>query len=58
MPTLKVVGSGSQQGNTYLLETKDETLILDLGCKWSDILERLNYKIEKVVGVVISHAHG
>lgn len=58
MPTLKVVGSGSQQGNTYLLETKDETLILDLGCKWNDILEMLNYKIDKVVGVLVTHSHG
>lgn len=57
MPTLKIVGSSSK-GNTYLLETKGETLILDLGCKWSDILESLNYKIDKVVGVVVSHAHG
>lgn len=57
MPTLKVVGSGSQQGNTYLLETKDETLILDLGCKWNDILEMLNYKIDKAVGVLVTHSH-
>lgn len=57
MATLKMVGSGSC-GNTYLLETKDETLILDLGCRWNDILECLNFKIDKVVGVVVSHAHG
>ena len=58
MATLKVIGSGSQQGNTYILETEDETLILDLGCRWSDILESLNYKIDKVVGVIVSHSHG
>lgn len=55
MATLKVVGSGSKQGNTYLLETKEETMVLDLGCKWSDILEMLNYKIDKVVGALCSH---
>lgn len=55
MATLKVVGSGSQQGNTYILETEDETLILDLGCRWNDILERLNYKIDKVAGCLVSH---
>lgn len=58
MATLKVVGSGSQQGNTYLLGTKDETLILDLGCRWSDVLKSLNYEIDKVVGVIVSHSHG
>lgn len=58
MATLNVVGSGSKQGNTYILETEDETLILDLGCKWNDVLKSLNYKIDKVVGVVVSHAHG
>lgn len=57
MATLKVVGSGSQQGNTYLLETKDETLILDLGCKWNDVLKSLNYEIDKVVGALCSHHH-
>lgn len=55
MATLKVVGSGSKQGNTYLLETKEETLILDLGCKWNEILESLNYKIDKVAGCLVSH---
>lgn len=57
MPTLKVVGSGSKQGNTYLLETSNETLILDLGCKWSETKEMLNYKIDSISGVLISHAH-
>lgn len=58
MPTLKVVGSGSQQGNTYILETSNDTLILDLGCKWNDILKSLNYKIDDVVGVLVTHSHG
>lgn len=57
MPTLKVVGSGSK-GNTYILETSNDTLILDLGCKWNDILKSLNYKIDDVVGVLVTHSHG
>ena len=56
MATLKVVGSGSK-GNTYIIEAGGEHLLLDLGCKWSDILEWLNHKIGNVVGVLISHAH-
>ena len=56
MATLKVVGSGSK-GNTYLLKVKDETLILDLGCRWSDILSSLEYNIGGVQGILVSHVH-
>lgn len=56
MATLKVVGSGSKE-NCYLLQTEKESLILELGCKWNEVLEILDYKIEKVLGVLISHAH-
>lgn len=55
MATLKVVGSGGQQGNTYVLETSEEKLILDLGCKWIDIMECLKFDIEKVAGCLVSH---
>lgn len=57
MATLKVVGSGSKQGNTYIIEAGGEHLLLDLGCKWDDILNGLNYKIDKVVGVLVTHSH-
>lgn len=56
MSTLRVVGSGSK-GNTYLLKVKDETLILDLGCRWSDILSSLEYNIGGVQGILVSHGH-
>lgn len=58
MAELQVVGSGSRQGNTYLLKTSKQALILDLGCKWHDILKALNYEIRNVVGVFVSHSHG
>lgn len=57
MAVLKVVGSSSK-GNSYIVETEKESIILDLGCKWNDILKSLNYKIEKVVGVLVTHSHG
>lgn len=56
MPTLRIIGSSSS-GNTYLLETSKETLILDLGCKWSEIMEGLNYKIDRVCGCLVTHLH-
>lgn len=58
MAELQVVGSGSRQGNTYLLKTSKQVLILDLGCKWSEIMKGLNYKIADVVGVLVTHSHG
>lgn len=57
MATLKVLGSGSKC-NTYIIEAGGEHLLLDLGCKWSDILKSLNYKIDNVVGVLVTHSHG
>ena len=56
MPTLKVVGSSSK-GNSYIVETENESIILDLGCKWNDILKSLNYKIDKVGGCLVTHVH-
>ena len=55
MAELQVVGSGSRQGNTYLLKTSKQVLILDLGCKWIDIMESLKFDIEKVAGCLVSH---
>ena len=56
MATFKCLSSGSQ-GNCYLLETKDETLILELGIGWKDILKGLNYNLQNVSGVLVSHSH-
>lgn len=56
MATLKVVGSGSQQGNTYIIEAGGEHLLLDLGCKWSDILNGLNHDISNTYAL-LTHRH-
>lgn len=56
MATLKVLSSGSH-GNSYLLQCKDETLILELGIKWGDILKGLNYNLGCVCGCLCSHLH-
>lgn len=54
MATLKTISSGSI-GNCYILECNDESLIIELGVSWSDILKGLNYNIGKVVGTLCSH---
>lgn len=53
---IKVLASGSS-GNCYLLETERETLILECGIKYKDVLKGLNFDLSKVVGCLISHEH-
>ena len=57
MATLNVISSGSQ-GNAYILESNGEKLLIELGVAWKDILKSLNYKIDDVVGCLVSHKHG
>lgn len=54
MATLRCLASGSS-GNAYILECKNETLLIECGISWKEILKGLNYKLENVVGVLCSH---
>lgn len=56
MAILKVLGSSSE-GNSYVLECKDETLVIELGVKWNEILNTLNYDLKSLVGCLCSHKH-
>lgn len=53
---IKVLASGSS-GNCYLLETEKETLILECGIRYKDILKGLNFDLSKVVGCLVTHEH-
>lgn len=53
---LKVLASGSS-GNCYLLENKEEILILEAGISYKRIQEGLDFNINKVAGCLISHEH-
>ena len=53
---LKVLGSGSS-GNCYLLQNENETLIIECGLRYKDILKGLNFNLSNVVGCLISHEH-
>lgn len=53
---LKVLASGSK-GNCYLLQSEDETLILECGIRYKDILKGLNFNLSNIVGCLISHEH-
>lgn len=55
--TLKIIGSSSK-GNCYILENKNEALIIECGVKFSDIKQTLNFNLKKVVGCLLTHEHG
>lgn len=56
MARLKVLGSGSS-GNCYLLECKDESLILEAGFNYKDILTFIGFDLGRIAGVLVSHEH-
>ncbi len=56
MLQIKTIGTGSK-GNCYLLESDNETLILDCGVSVAEIKKGLNFDLSKVVGACASHAH-
>lgn len=53
---IKVLASGSS-GNCYLLQLKDETLILECGITFRKIVEGLDFDLENVVGCLVTHEH-
>lgn len=53
---LKVLATGSS-GNCFLLENKEEILMLEAGITFKKIQEGLNFNIGKVAGCLISHEH-
>lgn len=53
---LKILGSGSS-GNCYLLQNKDEVLILECGIDWKEVKKALDFDLSKVVGCLVTHEH-
>lgn len=53
---LHCLSSGSS-GNCYLLETENETLILDCGIDIQKIKKGLNWDISRIAGVCVTHSH-
>lgn len=54
--TLHCIASGSQ-GNMYVLTAGNDRLVLEAGVSDRMLLTVLNYKLEGVLGVLVSHAH-
>lgn len=53
---LKVLASGSK-GNCYILEGQNETLLLECGIRYKQILQGLNFNLENVLGCLVTHEH-
>lgn len=56
MAVLKVIGSGSS-GNGYAIETDNEILLMEAGCRAKEVKEAINFQVSKVVGMFITHSH-
>lgn len=53
---LKVLGSSSQ-GNCYILENKDEALVIEAGVRFTEVKKALGFNLRKVSGCLVSHQH-
>ena len=53
---LKICNSGSS-GNGYALIDRNETLLIEAGCRFIDIKKTLNFNISSIKGMCISHSH-
>ena len=53
---LIVLATGSK-GNGYILTNGEDTLLIEAGARYKEMLAGLDYKIETVNGMIISHEH-
>jgi len=53
---IKVLATGST-GNSYLIKTEGETLLLELGINFKNIKRDNDFDLSKVVGALVTHEH-
>lgn len=53
---LKIISTGSV-GNSYVLESDNEALLIELGVNFNLIKQSVNYNLSKISGAIISHCH-
>lgn len=53
---LNILGSSSM-GNSYLLQSSDEILIIELGVNFKNILKEIDFNIKNIIGALVSHEH-
>lgn len=52
--SLTTLGSSSS-GNCYIIQCGKEKLIIEAGIKIKEVLNALNYEVNSVAGVIVSH---
>jgi phosphoribosyl 1,2-cyclic phosphodiesterase len=52
-----IVLRSDSRGNCYLLQCEKETLIIECGITYKDILKGLNFNLNNVVGCLVTHEH-
>ena len=57
MMELITLGSGSS-GNCYLLNSEDKTLVIEAGLPFLEVKKALDFNIDRIVGVLVTHVHG
>lgn len=53
---IKVVATGSS-GNSYIIQVREEILLLELGINFRSIKKELGFDLSKVVGALVTHEH-
>lgn len=54
---LKIIGSSSK-GNCYIFDNGDEAIVVECGIPFTRVRREMNFKMNHIVGAVISHEHG
>lgn len=53
-----IVCGSSSSGNTYILDSNNECLVLDVGRPFKEVKIALGFNIRQIVGTVVTHEHG
>lgn len=53
---LKVIGTGSK-GNSYLLENRNEALLIECGMPIDQIKKSVDFDVSKIKGCIVTHEH-
>ena len=49
--------SSSSKGNCYILHDESQALIIEAGVRFKEIEQALNFRLDHVVGCIVSHSH-
>lgn len=55
---LITVGTGSEQGNCYLIESDGKYIALDAGCSWKGVMIACGFNVYAIKAAFLTHAHG